>query len=122
MTTMRPIRETIALDEKQRDFYDGVRLASHRRVRETIEERGLARSQITVLDAQRPQLLFVIPAYNEQENLPALFADLIRTSGLLGAGSRMCHMRRMMSASRGAIHPLRDRLHRRAQSLNPPNG
>lgn len=45
------ILETIALDEKQRDFYDGVRLASHRRIRETIEERGLARSQITVLDA-----------------------------------------------------------------------
>jgi superfamily II DNA or RNA helicase len=45
------IIETIALDEKQRDFYDGVRLASHRRVRETIEERGLARSQLTVLDA-----------------------------------------------------------------------
>jgi superfamily II DNA or RNA helicase len=45
------IIETIALDEKQRDFYDGVRLASHRRVRETIEERGLARSAITVLDA-----------------------------------------------------------------------
>jgi superfamily II DNA or RNA helicase len=45
------IIETIALDEKQRDFYDGVRLASHRRVRETIEEKGLARSQITVLDA-----------------------------------------------------------------------
>ena len=45
------IIETIALDERQRDFYDGVRLASHRRVRETIEERGLARSQITVLDA-----------------------------------------------------------------------
>lgn len=45
------IIETIALDEKQRDFYDGVRLASHRRVRETIEQRGLARSQITVLDA-----------------------------------------------------------------------
>ena len=45
------IIQTIALEEKQRDFYDGVRLASHRRVRETIEERGLARSQITVLDA-----------------------------------------------------------------------
>jgi len=45
------IIETIALEEKQRDFYDGVRLASHRRIRETIEERGLARSQITVLDA-----------------------------------------------------------------------
>lgn len=45
------IIETIALEEKQRDFYDGVRLASHRRVRETIAQRGLARSQITVLDA-----------------------------------------------------------------------
>jgi superfamily II DNA or RNA helicase len=45
------IIQMIALEEKQRDFYDGVRLASHRRVRETIAERGLARSQITVLDA-----------------------------------------------------------------------
>lgn len=45
------IVQTIALEEKQRDFYDGVRLASHRRIRETIEQRGLARSQITVLDA-----------------------------------------------------------------------
>lgn len=45
------IIQAIELEEKQRDFYDGVRLASHRRVRETIEERGLARSQITVLDA-----------------------------------------------------------------------
>lgn len=45
------ILETVALDDKQRDFYDGVRLASHRRVFETIEQRGLARSRITVLDA-----------------------------------------------------------------------
>jgi dolichol-phosphate mannosyltransferase len=36
-----------------------------------------------------PQLLFVIPAYNEQENLPNLFSDLLATSALLGAGSRI---------------------------------
>ena len=37
----------------------------------------------------RPQLLFVIPAFNEEENLPNLFADLVQTSDLLGAGSRI---------------------------------
>jgi dolichol-phosphate mannosyltransferase len=36
-----------------------------------------------------PQLLFVIPAYNEQENLPNLFSDLLATTALLGAGSRI---------------------------------
>jgi dolichol-phosphate mannosyltransferase len=36
-----------------------------------------------------PQLLFVIPAFNEQENLPNLFSDLLATSALLGAGSRI---------------------------------
>lgn len=45
------IIETLVLDERQRDFYDGIRLAMHRRVLEIIEQRGLARSQITVLDA-----------------------------------------------------------------------
>ncbi|HEU4602090.1 MAG TPA: DEAD/DEAH box helicase, partial [Steroidobacteraceae bacterium] len=45
------IIEPILLDERQRDFYDGVRLAMHRRVREVLEQRGLARSHITVLDA-----------------------------------------------------------------------
>ena len=35
------------------------------------------------------QLLFVIPAYNEQENLPTLFTDLLATSALLGVGSRI---------------------------------
>jgi SNF2 family DNA or RNA helicase len=39
------------LDERQRDFYDGIRLAMHRRVQEVIQRQGLARSQITVLDA-----------------------------------------------------------------------
>lgn len=45
------IVESIVLDERQRDFYDGIRLAMHQRVREAIEQQGLARSQITVLDA-----------------------------------------------------------------------
>jgi superfamily II DNA or RNA helicase len=45
------IVEPIELDEGQRDFYDGIRLSMHRRVRETIENQGLARSHITVLDA-----------------------------------------------------------------------
>ena len=43
--------EPIVLDERQRDLYDAIRLASHRRIREIIEQAGLARSQITVLEA-----------------------------------------------------------------------
>jgi SNF2 family DNA or RNA helicase len=43
--------EAIELDERQRDFYDGIRLGQHRRVREAIEQQGMARSHITVLDA-----------------------------------------------------------------------
>lgn len=45
------IVESIVLDERQRDFYDGIRLAMHQRVRDIIQHQGLARSQITVLDA-----------------------------------------------------------------------
>jgi superfamily II DNA or RNA helicase len=45
------IVEPIELEERQRDFYDGIRLGQHRRVREAIEQQGLARSHITVLDA-----------------------------------------------------------------------
>jgi superfamily II DNA or RNA helicase len=45
------IVESIVLDERQRDFYDGIRLAMHQRVREIIQLQGLARSHITVLDA-----------------------------------------------------------------------
>ena len=45
------IVQPIELDERQRDFYDGIRLGQHRRVREAIEQQGLARSRITVLDA-----------------------------------------------------------------------
>lgn len=45
------IVEAIVLEEKQRDFYDGIRLAMHRHIREVIEQQGIARSQITILDA-----------------------------------------------------------------------
>jgi superfamily II DNA or RNA helicase len=45
------IVESIVLEESQRDFYDGIRLGQHRRVREAIQNHGLARSHITVLDA-----------------------------------------------------------------------
>ena len=45
------IIESITLDEKQRDFYDGVRLAMHQRILEVVRQQGLARSQITILDA-----------------------------------------------------------------------
>jgi SNF2 family DNA or RNA helicase len=45
------IVESIVMEQSQRDFYDGIRLAMHRRVREVIEQQGLARSHITVLDA-----------------------------------------------------------------------
>ena len=45
------IVESITFDEKQRDFYDGVRLAMHQRIQEVVREQGLARSQITILDA-----------------------------------------------------------------------
>ena len=45
------ILEPIVLDERQRDLYDAIRLASHRRICEIIEQAGLARSQITILEA-----------------------------------------------------------------------
>jgi superfamily II DNA or RNA helicase len=45
------IVETVSLDEQQRDFYDGIRLAMHQRIQDVIREQGLARSQLTILDA-----------------------------------------------------------------------
>jgi SNF2 family DNA or RNA helicase len=44
------VRE-IDLAEGQRDLYESVRLSMHRRVREEIEQRGLARSNIAILEA-----------------------------------------------------------------------
>jgi superfamily II DNA or RNA helicase len=45
------IVESIVLDERQRDFYDGIRLAMHQRVLEAIQQQGLQHSQLTILDA-----------------------------------------------------------------------
>jgi hypothetical protein len=45
------IVQRVELLGAQRDLYETVRLAMHRRVREQIQERGLARSQIVILDA-----------------------------------------------------------------------
>lgn len=45
------IIQSVTLEGKQRELYETVRLAMHRRVREEIERQGLARSHIVVLDA-----------------------------------------------------------------------
>ena len=45
------IVQSVALEGKQRELYETVRLAMHRRVRDEIERQGLARSQVVVLDA-----------------------------------------------------------------------
>lgn len=44
------VRE-IELSEGQRDLYESVRLSMHKRVRDEIEQRGLARSNIAILEA-----------------------------------------------------------------------
>ena len=45
------ITRHVALGEAQRDLYEGVRLAVNEQVQQTIAEKGLARSQIEILDA-----------------------------------------------------------------------
>ena len=73
--------ETIVLDERQRDFYDAIRLASHRRLREILARQGLARSQITILDALLklrqaccdPRL--IVPAGGAGETIPSAKLD-----------------------------------------------
>lgn len=45
------IVETIAIDGKQRDLYDSIRAAMAKKVRKALDERGLARSHIIVLEA-----------------------------------------------------------------------
>ncbi|WP_275197246.1 SNF2-related protein [Bradyrhizobium sp. CSA207] len=45
------IVETIVLEGAQRDVYDSIRLSMSRKVRKAIEERGLAKSHIVVLEA-----------------------------------------------------------------------
>ncbi len=45
------IVERVLLEPAQRDFYDGIRLTMHRRIRQIIQQQGLAGSQIAMLDA-----------------------------------------------------------------------
>jgi SNF2 family DNA or RNA helicase len=45
------IIESIVLEGAQRDLYDSIRLSMSRKVRKAIEERGLAKSHIVVLEA-----------------------------------------------------------------------
>lgn len=45
------IVETVAIEGKQRDLYDSIRVSMARKVRKALEERGLARSHIIVLEA-----------------------------------------------------------------------
>jgi superfamily II DNA or RNA helicase len=80
--------ESILLDEKQRDFYDGIRLAMHQRVQEIVRQQGLARSQITILDALLklrqaccdPRLV-ALPGRDggESESVPSAKLDWLRT-------------------------------------------
>ena len=53
-----------------------------------VETVGAAAKEMAA-DAAASQLLFVIPAYNEEANLPTLFADLLQAEPLLGEGSRI---------------------------------
>lgn len=45
------IIRTVELESAQRDLYESIRLAMHERVQHEIEKKGLARSQIVILDA-----------------------------------------------------------------------
>lgn len=45
------IVRTVELESAQRDLYESIRLAMHDKVREEIAKKGLARSQIVILDA-----------------------------------------------------------------------
>ena len=45
------IDHPVEMEERQRDIYESVRVAMHKRVQSEIAERGLARSQIVILDA-----------------------------------------------------------------------
>ncbi len=45
------IMETIVLDEQQRNVYDSIRLSMHKKVRQAIAAKGLAKSHIIILEA-----------------------------------------------------------------------
>jgi superfamily II DNA or RNA helicase len=51
LPTRTMITEMVEMEPAQRAIYDGIRMAMHQRVRQAIEERGLARSGIIILDA-----------------------------------------------------------------------
>jgi superfamily II DNA or RNA helicase len=90
------IMETLALDERQRDFYDGIRLASHRHIQEVVRQQGLARSQITILDALLklrqsccdPRLL---PLVTGNEDIPSAKLEWLTSAlpELIEAGRRV---------------------------------
>ena len=75
------IVEPITLDEKQRDFYDGVRLAMHQRILEVVREQGLAKSQITILDAllKLRQVCCDPRLVNSNEAVPSAKLDWLTT-------------------------------------------
>jgi len=75
------IVESITLDEKQRDFYDGVRLAMHQRILEVVREQGLARSQITILDAllKLRQVCCDPRLVNDEEAVPSAKLEWLTT-------------------------------------------
>jgi len=99
------IVEPIELDERQRDFYDGIRLGQHRRVQEAIQHQGLARSHITVLDALLklrqaccdPRLVKraleddMLPALEQPLDVPSAKLDWLRTTlpELIAEGRRI---------------------------------
>jgi SNF2 family DNA or RNA helicase len=45
------IVRTVEIDGLQRDLYETIRLAMHEKVRQEVEKKGMARSQIVILDA-----------------------------------------------------------------------
>lgn len=45
------IIKKIEFDDKQRDLYESIRLSMHKKVRDIIDEKGIERSQIIILDA-----------------------------------------------------------------------
>lgn len=90
------IVETLVLEERQRDFYDGIRLASHRQIQEVVRSHGLARSQITILDALLklrqaccdPRLL---PMTEGSESIPSAKLDWLASAlpELIAEGRRV---------------------------------
>ena len=110
------IVETIVLDERQRDLYDAIRLTMHRQVREVVQERGLARSQITILHALLklrqaccdPRL---IEAVGTQESIPSAKLEWLTTvlPQLVAEGRRILLFSQFTSMLRlieGAVNEL----------------